>query len=221
MVCGLHWHWLHDSTIDAGIVQGAATLVPGLLVAFIAWRGLRGWREQLLGGRKVQHSEACLLALDDLNETLAFLRSHVVLIDGEHLELSGKGADAAIQDREEVLRRKAADALGAFRQAYRKASFFILMPKPDVFVEFDESLGALFGAYRQAAFWARQGSDPEAKRERAAARAVFLGRSFSADKAGNPPELDPITRRLRDATDRLENRLLPIMGGGRIPAALR
>lgn len=88
MVCGLHWHWLHDPTIDAGIVQAAGSVLSAVIAAGAAFVALGAWRSQELGRRAIQYAEDAMTSADDVLAFVGEARNRFTTVSLENTERS-------------------------------------------------------------------------------------------------------------------------------------
>lgn len=211
------WSW--DSTLIAGVVQAMGSLIPGIAVAVAAWVGLGSWRKHVIGERRVERAEDCLILADAFVEPILELRVGILMVDTTGFEEGADGFRGAVDVAEDRLITDAAEALERFRRAYRRAGFFIPMPSPSTFEIFRQTLLEIVHAKRMLLFWERGGNDPQSRAEKTSARQTIRGVRMSLPDGTEVP--DPITVRLREATDALEDLLIPHTGGRRFPVSLR
>lgn len=204
--------------ITAAWIQGLCTLLPTTVVAVVAVRGLRAWRPQAQGQRALDRAEDCLVALYELVDLTRAARARGFSAAAEDVDTPEKIRETSARIREEVLQR-AWQSWQRFAAAYRRAGFFIALPKPDAADELAKALTELSTLARLIDAYEPVEGDRTShglrfRQEASAARSRFLG--LGEDGVKKDPE-DAIERTLTSVFASLEAILLRHTLGGETP----
>ncbi|MGD0108754.1 MAG: hypothetical protein ABSC06_32665 [Rhodopila sp.] len=198
--------------LASAFIQAAGTLLPTSVLAGAAIVGLVGWRKQLQGARAVERAEACLDAAHEVADLIRAARSSVISVSEDEISTPERLGEASNRMRQEALARAWASWKG-FASSYRRAGYYVTMPKVDAAQEVAAVLTELSGFAQIIATYEPHENDPttqgaEFRRQLVGYRTRFLG-----DKVEGPhdPE-NELEVRLRNAVASVEHVLLPITG---------
>lgn len=201
--------------ITAAWIQGLCTLIPTTVLAVVAIRGLRVWRPQAQGQRALDRAEDCLVALHEVIDLTRAARARGFSAAAEDVDTPEKMRETSARIREEALQR-AWQSWQRFAATYRRAGFFIVLPKPDAADELAKALTELSSLSRMIDVYEplegdRTNHGQRFREEARAARSRFLG--LGGDGSEAAPE-DPIEGTLTSVSASLEFILLLHTGGG-------
>lgn len=199
--------------ITAAWIQGLCTLIPTAVLAVVAIRGLKAWRPQAQGQRAIERAEDCLVALHEVVDLTRAARARGLSAAPADIDTREKMRETSARMREEALQR-AWLSWQRFAAAYRRASFFIVLPEPDAANELAKALTELSGLARLIDTYepleeSSTSHGPRFRQEAMEARAKFLG--FAKDGVTENPN-DPIERKLASTLKSLETVLLRSTG---------
>jgi hypothetical protein len=198
-----------DSTLAAGLIQGAATFIPAAALAGAAFVGLNSWQKQIRGARAVDRAEACLVATHEVVDLIRACRGSVITYTEEETATPERMREAGGKMRAESLDRAWASWRN-FAAEYRRAGFFLTLPAKDAAEEIAGVLTELTGLARIIAHLEPM-DDASGRQELAEYRASFLGNTRGKPRDPN----DPLEVRLQAALSSVEKSLLPITGSRR------
>lgn len=198
----------------AALIQAAGTFVPTFALAIAAFIGLDGWRKQLQGARAVERAEACLESVHELVDLVRAARSSVITTTENEVATAELMREASNRIREEALGRAWA-SWKTFAAAYRRAGFFMAMPKIDAVQEVTAVLTELSSLARLIATYEPLENDqtslgPHFRQQLVGYRSKFLG--FEPDGRARDPD-NELDVHLRNAVAAVEEALLPVTGG--------
>lgn len=195
------------------IVSALIQVVPTAALALAAFRGLDSWREQLQGARAVERAEACLDAVHVVAGLVRAARSWPIRDTEEATALPDSKRDTWSRGREEALERAWA-SWKTFAAAYRRAGFFMTMPKVDAAKEIAEVLTKLSSLSHIIADYERLEGDQTAWGPQFRGKLVGFRNEFMGFKPDGP-EWDPdneLEVRLSNAVAAVDDALMPITG---------
>ena len=219
MVCGLHWHWLHDSAIDAGIVQAAGSIIAGGAASAVAWMALGSWRSQEIEKRGIGYAEECMAAADEVVAFVGVARSRVTTISLKDVERSPDRIYRRVLEGQAEALHAARSAMNRCRSTLRRLDLVTGTDQRALVDSIETPLRRLSQIYLLIEYLSDPPPDDADQRtELANARSDFLGLprpSAEMSAATMLEHQDSISVDLEKAHSALETSLRPILSGRR------